>query len=179
MLIYLLGVHSWYTLAHLWPSWDFSPHQIRKQCREQNSWAGNHWLCLHRRNRKMPTQCNLLELKVIPDLTALHSRGEAQEPKPKHRSPMEAHTCRTSCVSLSTWCHHKTWAVLAPEGWEQTITSSFSHLYRPVLSCPLQCFIFLTELCPSHGNIVSHSSSRCHWGQLSAHRFPKESKNPF
>lgn len=34
MLIYLLGVHSWYKLAHLWLSWDFSPPQIRKQAEQ-------------------------------------------------------------------------------------------------------------------------------------------------
>lgn len=55
MLVYILGVHSWYKLAHLWPSWDFSPHQIRKQAEQcAGGRAGNHWLCLHRRNRKCP-----------------------------------------------------------------------------------------------------------------------------
>lgn len=103
------------------------------------------------KKQKMPTQCDLLEWKVIPDLTALHSRAEAHKAKPEHRMCSEtlaqAHTCSTSCVSLPTWCHHKPallWLLRADtKRWPVVC----SHLYRPVLPCPLQCFIFLMELC--------------------------------
>lgn len=156
----------------------------RVMWRGQNSWAGNHWLCLHRRNRKWPESLTCWNYRSS-QISLLCTPGQ------KHMNPNVV----TDCVQCKrdTQVHPAVPAVPASPPGATTKPGLFwllradtkpwagvcCHLHRPVLSCPLQSFTFLVELCCAYGNTVSHSSAWGQWGQLSADRLPKESKNQF
>lgn len=171
MLIYLVGVHSWCELAHLWPSWDFLPTSDKKtgraMCREQNNSctegtenAHNRVTCWNERKSLLCTQGR-----------SSWTQGWAQTVPVAHLAHLQGELCHL--------CHHSTWAVLTAEGWHQTMSST---LLSPELSPPALPSVshsFWRELCCSYGNIVPHPSSPCHRGQLSADSLPKERKNHF
>lgn len=129
----------------------------------QNSWAGNHWLCLHRRNRKCPQSLTCWNYRSSQISLLLHTNPNLVTDRALCKWDTQAHPAVPAVPASPPGATTKPGLFWQLRADTKPWAAICSHLSSPALSrvshSLWSCAVPMVILCPIHQHGVTEVSS--------------------